>query len=433
MRDIAILLVIGVGLIGTLRFPYVGILLWTWITLMAPHQQAFGFSRFFPVNLIVAVVAILSLLASREKKSPPNSAMTLFTVLFLIWITLNSFIAVDPGWSWPWWDRVWRIIVLGLLVSITASNRTRIHALLLVMALSLLFYGVKGGLFTLVTGGNYHVMGQGSSMITDNNQLALAILMAIPLANYVRLHSAHFWIRYGLMASMVLSTIAVVGSYSRGAFLALGGLVVIAWLRAKQKWLYPLAAAVVIVPLLHFMPQSYFDRIDTIQNASADSSFTGRVTAWKVAWGYAVDHFPFGAGLSGPERPQVFSRYAPGLESHAAHSIYFEVLGDVGFAGLFLYLVILGLCFWYCFKIRQRTKRNPDWAWAYDLAGMMQLTLFVFCLGGSALSFAYYDVLFIAAGLLAAVKVMVERKLGAHNRSFVRGGSAMQAAAAPAE
>ena len=410
MRDIALLAIVGLGLLATLRYPYVGILLWSWITLMDPHQQAYGFSRSFPINLVVAVVTIVALFASKENKKPPIDSMFFLILLFLAWITLNGFEAVFPSWSWSLWDRTWRIILLGILVSITANNRTRMHALIMIATLSLLYYGVKGGAFTIFTGGNYRVVGQGNSAISDNNQLALAILMAIPLANYLRLHSAQLWARYALLGAIALSVVAVLGSYSRGAFLAMAGLVVIAWLRAKRKWLYPIVAAAVIIPALQFMPQSFYDRMGTIQNAQSDVSFSGRVTAWRVAFGYARDHFPFGAGFSGPEQAVVFSVYAPGQQSHAAHSIYFQVLGDNGFVGLAIYLAILGLCFWNTFMIRSKAKRIAELAWIYDLAGMLQLTLFVFCLGGAALSVAYYDMLFIAAGLLSAMKLYVVRQ-----------------------
>jgi len=410
MRDIAIVGVMLVGLAATLRYPYAGILLWSWITLMDPHQLAFGFATSFPINFIVAVVTLLSLAASKDNKKPPIDAMLVFMVLFLIWVTGNGFLAVDPNLSWPLWDRVWKIMLLGVLVSATATNRTRIHALILVAVLSLMYYGVKGGLFTLMTGGNFRVEGPGASTIGDNNQLALAILMMIPLANYLRLHSAQLWVRYGLLAGMVISMISVLGSYSRGAFLALAGLLVVAWLRAKNKLIYPLIAAAIVIPAWNFMPQSYVDRIMSIQDAGSDSSFTGRLDAWSVAYGYAKDHFPFGAGFAGATTPGIFAIYAPGKDSHAAHSIYFEVLGDNGFVGLAIYLAILFLCFWNSFLIRKRTKGNPELAWMYDLAGMLQLMLFTFCVGGAALSFAYYDMLFISAGLLSAMRVMAPAK-----------------------
>ena len=413
MRDITLVGFIIFGALATFRYPFVGVMLWTWITLMVPHQQTYGFAQRFQVNLLVAVATLAAWMISKERKSPPVDATLVMLGLFLAWITLNGFQSAYPEWSWPLWDRTWRIMLLGVLVAIMATNRVRIHAVLLTMVLSLMYFGVKGGLFTLMTGGTNHVQGPGNSPIADNNQLALATLMVLPLANYLRMHSANLLVRRILLAALILSLFSILGSYSRGAFIALAGLVVVAWFRTRKKWLYPLVAVAVVVPAVLFMPPSFFNRMNTINDTGGDSSFQGRLDAWHVATAYATDHFPFGAGMSVIETGPIFERYAPGKPAHAAHSIYFEVLGDNGFIGLGIYLVLLATCFVNSMTIRRKAKNRPELAWAYDLAGMLQLTLFVFCLGGAALSMAYYDVFFISAGLLSVLREMVLRRVGA--------------------
>jgi putative inorganic carbon (hco3(-)) transporter len=410
MRDIAVLATVFIGLIWAFRLPYVGILLWAWISMMVPQQLGFAFSQSFPINLIVAIVTIGALIFSKERKLPPTDATFILVCLFLIWITINGFLAVDPQWSWPLWDRTWRIIALGILVSIMATNKVRIHALILVMVLSIFYYGVKGGLFTLMTGGHFQVVGPPNSTIGDNNQLALATLMILPLANYLRVQSANWLFSRLLFVGMILCFFSILGSYSRGGFVALGVMVIISVLRAKRKWLYPVVAGVVVYFAYQFMPQSYSDRIGTIQNAQDDGSFQGRVDAWRVAYGYAKDHFPFGAGFSGPELPQIFHKYEPYKATHAAHSIFFQVLGDNGFVGLAIYLLILIVIFWNSIVIRHKTRKIPELSWIFELSGMLQLTMVAFCVGGSALSFAYYDVLFIAAALFSTMRIIVDER-----------------------
>lgn len=411
MRDIALMGIVIIGLISTLRHPYVGVLLWTWITLMVPHENAFGFSQSFPINLVVAIVALGAWFFSKEPKLPPLNLNFVLICLFLIWITINGFQAVEPKWSWPLWDRTWRIMLLGILISIVATNQVRIHALIWVMVLSLFWYGVKGGLFTLITGGHFSVMGPPASPIGDNNQLALAILLVIPLGNYLRLQSANRLVRTLLFVAMILCFFSILGSYSRGAFIALGAVVVLAMLRAKTKWLYPIIVGAVIVCAYQFMPQSYFNRIGTIQHAQDDASFQGREFSWIVAYDYARDHFPFGAGFSGPQLPQVYHIYEPDQPARAAHSILFQVLGDNGFLGLAIYLLILATCFWNSILLRYYSKKIPELSWVYDLSGMLQLTLVAFCVGGLALSFAYYDIVFIAAALLSTMRALVNESL----------------------
>jgi probable O-glycosylation ligase (exosortase A-associated) len=182
------------------------------------------------------------------------------------------------------------------------------------------------------------------------------------------------------------------------------------------------------------MPQAYDDRIASIKTAESDESFQGRVTAWHVAWDYARDHFPMGNGFSGSERPQVFNKYYPNAETHAAHSIFFQVLGDTGFGGLVLYLALPIGAFINCSRTKSLARGRREYEWAYDLADMMQLSLFAFCLGGSALSLAYYDVLFILVGLALALRIYVakhvtENELETSNAAAGRAGSLTHAGA----
>jgi len=406
MRDVFLAAVILAGLIATLRYPFAGIILWTWFTCMNPHQDAWGFMTSAPINLIIAIVTVAAWVFSRERKQPVFDATFILLVGFLVWVTFNGFFAVDPDWSWGHWDQLWRTIILGVFISAIAKNKVRVHALVWTVVISLFYYSVKGGIFTILTGGHNQVLGPPNSQIGDNNTLALAVLMVLPLANYLRLNSAHRLVRNGAAIAIALTVLSVLGSYSRGGFVGLAALGFAAWFRARKKLVYPLAAAIIIIPAIAFMPVEYIGRINTIADASNDDSFQGRVTAWHVAWDYAVDHFPLGDGLDGAQLPVVFNHYYPHYGTHAAHSIFFEVLGDNGFPGLAIYLAILATAFFNCAQIRKASKDSAQFQWAFDLAGMMQLSLFVFCVAGAALSMAYYDVLFVWLGLLSAVRQM---------------------------
>src|SRR5882724_1934779 len=233
MRDPFLVIVVLIGLGFTVRFPFVGVLLWEWFSLMAPHQEAFGFARSLPLNFAIAVVTILAWLVSKEPKKLPASLIIILMVVFLAWTTFNSFFAFDPTWSWPYWDRTWRIIALGFLVSILATNRTRVDALIWVAVISLLYYGVKGGIFTLVTGGQFHVVGPPSTIIGDNNQLALALLMTLPLVEYLRSTANNKLMSWGLTASIALTVVAILGSYSRGAYIAMAAIAVFALFHSR--------------------------------------------------------------------------------------------------------------------------------------------------------------------------------------------------------
>jgi putative inorganic carbon (HCO3(-)) transporter len=404
MRDIFLFVVVLIGLGFTLRHPFVGVLIWEWFSLMAPHQEAFGFVRSLPLNLMVAGTTVLAWLTSDEPKKIPRNSITVLFSIFLIWMTFNSFFAYDPAWSWMFWDRTWRIFALGFVMAAMTTNRVRIDAVIWVAAISLMYYGVKGGIFTIQTGGTYKVYGPGSTIIGDNNQLALALLMSLPLIEYLRSTTTSKLMSGILIFSMIATTVAVLGSYSRGAYIAMAAIAVFAFLHARRRILYLIVSSVVIAVALHFMPKEFYDRVNTLNSVSTDGSFQGRVMAWQVAFRYATDHFPFGAGFYGPQLSGIFNRYFPGAEGHAAHSIYFQVLGEHGFIGLILYLAIVFTSFKACWSIIRKTKRLKG-AWQQRLARMIQISLLAFFVGGAALSMAYYDLFVILAFLLPQLPV----------------------------
>lgn len=409
MRDLALMLFVVAGLIATLRFPFIGILMWVWFSLMNPHQETFSFALTTRWNLIIAIVTTGSWLMSRERKLPIGGFTTGLVLLLLAWSTINTFFAFDPDFSWVYWDRAWKTIAMCILSGILAVNRVRLHALIWVVAWSLLYYGVKGGIFTLITGGHYHVWGPPDSMLADNNTMGLALVMLLPLLNYLRLHSGSRFVRIGLVTSTVFTLAAIFGSYSRGAYIALGALALLFWFHAKHKILYPAGAALVIVPLLMFMPQSFFNRAATIQQFSTDQSFRERLDSWWVAYRYAMDHAPFGAGFYGMNLQALWSQYIPG-ELHAAHSIYFQALGEQGIVGLFLYLMVIFVGFYNLRVVVGNVRGRTEWTWARDLAGAMGLSLMAFCIGGAAAPMQFFDLLFLWVTLSSTLLNLTRRE-----------------------
>ncbi|HJS45922.1 MAG TPA: putative O-glycosylation ligase, exosortase A system-associated [Rhizomicrobium sp.] len=433
MRDLFLVAAVAISLGFTLRYPFVGVLVWEWFALMAPHQEAFGFVRSLPLNLIVAGTAVLSWALSEEPKKIPRNSLTVLFLIFLAWMTFNSFFAFNTTWSWPYWDRTWRVFALAFLIAATATNRVRIDAVIWVAAISLMYYGVKGGIFTVMTGGVYRVYGPDATIISDNNQLALAVLMSIPLIEYLRSATTSKLLKWILAACMVASAIAVVGSYSRGAYIAMAAIAVLLFFNVRQRLMYLLVGAAVLYFAIHFMPQSFFDRVDSINSLKTDASFQGRWTAWQVAIMYATEHFPFGAGFYGPQLNAVFHQYFPGEEAHAAHSIYFQVLGEHGFIGFGLYLAIILVTIKYCWSITRRTKRMKD-LWQHRLARMIQTSLLAFFVGGAALSMAYYDLFVVLALLLPQIAALLPAKAiaGPKWRAEARPGDDFTPAVAPA-
>jgi putative inorganic carbon (HCO3(-)) transporter len=148
--------------------------------------------------------------------------------------------------------------------------------------------------------------------------------------------------------------------------------------------------AVLGIALLSFMPEQWWDRMGTIKTYDDDSSAGGRINAWWMAWNLAKDNF-FGGGFM-VSKAELFARYAPDpLDVHAAHSIYFMVLGEQGFIGLFLFLAIWILVWRSAGRLRNEGRKQPQTMWLSHLGGMCQVSLAGYAVGGAFLSLSYYD------------------------------------------
>ena len=412
MRDIVLTAVI----FGTLPFilwrPHIGILVWTWIGFMNPHRLTWGFAYDMPFAMIVALVTLVSLLSSREPKKIPWTRETILLLIFLAWMLLTTINAMYPALAWPHLNQIWKILLMVYVTLILMQNKERIDQLVWVIALSIGFYGVKGGIFTIVHGGVYHVRGPEGSFIGGDNEMGLALIMTIPLLRYLQLATRNIWLRGALSAAMILCAIATVGSQSRGALLGLVAMGAFLWLKSRNKIFTALLGGIAIVMVLLVMPQQWYDRMNTIQNYEADDSAMGRINAWKMAFNMAKDR-PLGGGLDAFQ-DYSFALYAPNPDDvHDSHSIYFEVLGDHGFVGLGIFLM-LGLITWRTASwVISRAHRDREKRWAADLAAMIEVSLVGYATAGAFLGLAYFDYYYTLIALVVLCKrVLISNATG---------------------
>jgi len=409
MRDILITLIIFGSLPLILRNPVNGVLMWVWISVMNPHTQSWGFAATFPFAFIVAIATLFSLASSRLPKTLPVSPITYTLIVLILWMNVTTLFAMFPETAYAQWSKVMKIMLMSLVTMMVIRTRDDVHRLMWVLAMSLGYYGVKGGLFTIRSGGVDRVWGPEGTFIGDNNEIALALIMTIPLLRYLQLRSAKRWLRLGLGAAMLLSALAALGSYSRGALLAIAAMIVVMWSKSRHKLAGALMLAVLVPLALLFMPDRWGERMDTIGSYQADESAMGRINAWHMAWNLAKDRF-FGGGFDIAE-PRAFFLYAPDPHDiHAAHSIYFQALGEHGFVGLALYLLLLGLTWRSAAWIARHSLGRPELEWARQLATMIQASFVGFAVGGAFLSLLYFDVPYYLMAVIIATRALVAKR-----------------------
>lgn len=411
MRDY----VLAAFILGALPFifwrPWIGVLLWTWIGLMVPHKLTWGFALDFQFALIVGVITFAAVVFSREPKRFPVCAVTITLLIFIFWQLVTTVFAIYPGPAWDQLDQILKIQAGVLLTLVVMQDKQRIIWLVRVIALSIAFYGVKGGLFTLRTGGEGMVLGPPGGFIAGNTEISLAITMAAPFVFYLAEMAERRWVRWSLFAALGLCAVAVIGSYSRGGLLAIIAMGLFLWLKSNRKALLLFLIPPLVAGIMVFAPERWHQRMDTIATYQEDNSAMGRINAWGFALNLAKDR-PVTGGGYGVFTPEAFARWSPNLAGfHDAHSIWFKVLGEHGYVGLFLYVLL----WWYAWKTAKKiirvSKRDKDLRWAGSLAAMVQVSLVGFFVGGSFLGLSYWDFPYLLAALVVLTDTVVSRQL----------------------
>ena len=159
MRDIVLTAIIFSLLFFALKQPYVGVLLWSWVSYMNPHRLTWGFAFYFPFVQIIAIVTLLSLLFCKDIKKIPITGLTALWFVFFLWMTLTTALAVYPDAAWDYYVKVLKVMAPILLTMMLMYNRERINMLIWVIVFSIGFFGIKGGIFTLTSGGSARVWG----------------------------------------------------------------------------------------------------------------------------------------------------------------------------------------------------------------------------------------------------------------------------------
>jgi len=419
MRD----LVLAAFLFGSIPVilwrPAVGVFLWTWVSVMSPHRLTFGFAYDYSFAQLMAIATLIGMVFSREPKHLPITPVTMVLFMLIAWMNVTTLFALDVDKSLPMWERVMKIQLMIFVAMYILHSKEQIQILIWVVAGSVAFFGVKGGLFTLREAGESRVNGPPGSFIEENNALALATVMTIPLLYYLFLQSKKRWLRWGLLASIVLCGFSALGSYSRGGLIALAAMFAFFWWRSRGRFRSGLLLLLLVPVAIGFMPDKWEERMLSILTYHEDVSAMGRINAWQTSINVANDRPLVGGGFEIDNR-NVWDRYAPDPTIvRAAHSIYFQVLGEHGYVGLALFLLLWFLVWRDASWICRETRSREDLRWAYDLSSMIQVSLVGYAVGGAFLSLAYYDVPYNLVVVLVLMRVLVEREIKSPAREGV--------------
>ena len=427
MRGLILVVVFFALLPVVFKRPYVGILMWFWISLMNPHRVIYGFATSIPYAMLVAVVTLGSwlLLHPEEPKALPRDRTTFLLIALMIWISITTLVGAGGADTLvAIWAESEKMLLMTVVTYILTNTRQRFDQLVLVCVVSVVFYGFKGGVFVFLTGGSYRIYGPAASKIADNNDLGVALTMMVPLLIYLAQRYTHPYLKWPMRGLIGFTVIGDLFTYSRGALLAIGAMTSVLWLRTRHK----LAIAIVVVgavgAVFLFAPAAWFARMQTIETYNEDSSARGRLFFWQLSWAVALKHPITGAGFNWSYNPYWVNSQTAGTglppltRPRAPHSIWFKMVSNHGFVGLSLFVGLFVAAFLDAQWLIARTRDNVELAWANNFGRMLQASLAGFAVGGSFGNLDMYDGFYVLVIMVAAARRVVVAELASQRRAL---------------
>src|SRR5262245_15589841 len=105
MRDIALLGVIAALLIPTILHPWIGVLAWTWISIMNPHRYTWVATD-LPIAAATAIATLIGLVLTRDRLRFPIAPVTVILAAFVLWMCVTTFAALNVDESFQMLNRV---------------------------------------------------------------------------------------------------------------------------------------------------------------------------------------------------------------------------------------------------------------------------------------------------------------------------------------
>jgi probable O-glycosylation ligase (exosortase A-associated) len=433
VRDLAfvgfLLALLGIGF----RRPFVFVLTYVYIDIVAPQRLTYYMLNSVPISLITVALAVLAWLFVDDKKDsrfgPRQAMMTMLLIYCGITTTMADFpINAADKWSWAW-----KALAFAIFLPLTLRTRLRIEALALFMILSASAIIIVGGIKTLASGGGYGVL---NLMVSNNvglyesSSISMASICIIPLILFLRKYGTIFppeWRVNLFCAALIFACLLIpIGTQARTGLVCIGVLALLTLRSTKRRFLYIFLSVAVALVVIPYLPASFSKRMETIQGYKSDQSASTRVAVWKWTLDYVKEH-PMGGGFDAYRgnniRFETVTQDETGgqtdVESsvktdkaRAYHSAYFEMLGEQGYPGLILWLLIHGIGLIRMEIVRRRFRDPPAESerWIGALAEALQHAHIIFLVGALFVGIALQPFAYMLVGLQIGLDTYAKRR-----------------------
>ena len=409
-----------------LSAPFILVLGYVWVDIFTPQLISYGVLTEIPVSLLLGLAIVLSMARLPSSPDVKLRAITVLTGLLAAWMTASLSWAVVPDAAWIKWNWAFKSVAFSCLIPFFFRNRVQIESLIWIIVLSGMGHCIPFGVKILVSGGGY---GRSLGLIEANtgygesSMLAIFAVTLLPMCIYLQQHTVLFkqtklfkLVLWGFMAAAVLTAL---GTYARAGLISMGVFGALVFVLSKRKWLIVLLAAVFTLGVGAFMGEAWTQRMGTIADAGDDSSAMGRVGVWLWTLDFVAQH-PLGGGFDVYRINQIGLVMTDGKLLQAAgkafHSIYFEMLGELGIPGLLIYLTLVAAVMLTLLRVR-RSANTPERAWMRNLGEGLMISGLAFLAGGAFIGVGFNSYFYYIGAASAAMANILDRSLREEKQS----------------
>ncbi len=435
MRDYVFVLFLA-ALFGTgFRKPFLFVLVYAYIDIVAPQRLTYLLLNSLPISAMAAALALGGFLLFDDKRDvrvAPRQLLIVALIGYCWFTTLHADFPVEARDKWDW---VWKALAFAAFLPLTLRTRLRIEALLLFMVLSASSIIIVGAIKTILSGGGYgelNLMVSNNSGLYEGSTISTVAIAILPLILWFTRHGTLFapdWRMKAFAYALCFACLLIpIGTSTRTGLLCIG-LVALLMLRDSRKKLrYLGGVAAMALIALPFLPSAFTERMGTIKTYQGDASASTRLAVWQWTMDYARAH-PLGGGFEAYRQNQiryekvavedqggiaVVDRSLEVDKARAYHSAYFEMLGEQGYPGLALWLLINLAGLFRMEVLRRRYARaEGDQAWIAPLAAALQNGHIVYLLGAAFVAIAFQPFIYMLIGAQIGLDTYCARKRAA--------------------
>jgi probable O-glycosylation ligase (exosortase A-associated) len=417
VRDVFLIGFASALLLLAIRKPYLFVLSYTWAEILTPQNIAIGPAKDIPFSLIYAVGAAIFAPIAISKRTTKIPLSVLLLLCYGGYMTGSLSWSIYPDVSIDIWNPAVKVVIFCIITLLYIDTKRDLEAYILTIVIAGFAHTLTIALKTLLGGVGY---GRDVGLVTGNSgfgegsTMGMFAIYLIPLSIFLykqqsfissaNLNSLLF--RYLIPASCLL---AAFGTHSRTGFLCvivLAALWIFSLKTTSGRLFLPGIFAISI--LFFYSDSSWLDRMLSTTD-STESSAMGRIAVWKWTIDF-VSSNPFGGGFgaylaSEFELPLINGEILK-IQGKAFHSIYFEILGTLGYIGIGFFMIFV-LQIYLSLKGRPLARmRSEDSIWFQDLRQATAFSLIVYLFGGLFIGIAFKAIFFYLFAISIALNVI---------------------------